>query len=192
MKDGAILANSGHFDVEVEVAACAGCPDRETEVRQNLAEFQLPSGKTIYLLAQGRLVGQVAAEASPASVMDLSFAGLALSARYLLANAAHWRRRPRRPRCPRRAGGSAQAGGYRSAAGHAGRQAGAVCALLDGRDAGPVGGLTSRGGLTECWRAGVTERVQRRVHAPWLPACSCSGGRLCAWSICTARLASAS
>lgn len=87
MKDGAILANSGHFDVEVEVAALRELSGLETEVRQNLAEFQLPSGKTIYLLAQGRLVGQVAAEASPASVMDLSFAGLALSARYLLANA---------------------------------------------------------------------------------------------------------
>ena len=88
MKDGAILANSGHFDVEVEVAALRELSGMETEVRQNLAEFQLPSGKTIYLLAQGRLVGQVAAEASPASVMDMSFAGLALSARYLLANAA--------------------------------------------------------------------------------------------------------
>lgn len=87
MKNGAILANSGHFDVEVEVAALRELSGIETEVRQNLAEFQLPSGKTIYLLAQGRLVGQVAAEASPASVMDLSFAGLALSARYLLANA---------------------------------------------------------------------------------------------------------
>jgi adenosylhomocysteinase len=88
MKDGAILANSGHFDVEVEVAELREQAGAEVEVRPNLAEFRLPNGKAIYLLAQGRLVGQVAAEASPASVMDLSFAGLALSARYLLANAS--------------------------------------------------------------------------------------------------------
>jgi adenosylhomocysteinase len=88
MKDGAILANSGHFDVEVEVAALRELAGIETEVRPNLAEFTLPNGRSVYLLAQGRLVGQVAAEASPASIMDLSFAGLALSARYLLERAS--------------------------------------------------------------------------------------------------------
>ena len=56
-------------------------------MRQNLVEHELRSGTTVYLLAQGRLVGQVAAEASPAAVMDLSFGGLALSARYLLEHA---------------------------------------------------------------------------------------------------------
>jgi adenosylhomocysteinase len=83
MKDGAILANSGHFDVEVDVAALRQLAVSESEVREHLAEFQLPGGKVLYLLAQGRLVGQVAAEASPAAVMDLSFANQALSARYL-------------------------------------------------------------------------------------------------------------
>ena len=83
MKDGTILANSGHFDVEVDVAALRQLSVSESEVREHLAEFQLPNGKVLHLLAQGRLVGQVAAEASPAAVMDLSFADQALSARYL-------------------------------------------------------------------------------------------------------------
>ena len=84
MKDGAILANSGHFDVEVDVASLRDLAVNETEVREHMTEFCLPGGKVLYLLAQGRLVGQVAAEASPAAVMDLSFADQALSARYLL------------------------------------------------------------------------------------------------------------
>jgi adenosylhomocysteinase len=88
MKDGAILANSGHFDVELDVAGLREIAGSEFAVRPNLSEFRLPDGKSVYLLAQGRLVGQVAAEASPASVMDLSFAGLALSARYLLEHAS--------------------------------------------------------------------------------------------------------
>jgi adenosylhomocysteinase len=84
MKDGAILANSGHFDVEVDVASLRRLAIGEQEIREHLTEFRLPNGRALYLLAQGRLVGQVAAEASPASVMDLSFADQALSARYLL------------------------------------------------------------------------------------------------------------
>jgi adenosylhomocysteinase len=84
MKDGAILANSGHFDVEVDVASLRRLAIGEQEIREHLTEFRLPNGHALYLLAQGRLVGQVAAEASPASVMDLSFADQALSARYLL------------------------------------------------------------------------------------------------------------
>jgi adenosylhomocysteinase len=84
MKDGAILANSGHFDVEVDVAALRDFSTREVQVREHLTEFQLPNGRVLYLLAQGRLVGQVAAEASPAAVMDLSFADQALCTHYLL------------------------------------------------------------------------------------------------------------
>jgi len=84
MKDGAIMANSGHFDVEVDVASLRRLAIGEKEIREHLTEFRLPNGRALYLLAQGRLVGQVAAEASPASVMDLSFADQALSARYLL------------------------------------------------------------------------------------------------------------
>ena len=84
MKDGAILANSGHFDVEVDVAALRKIANAEAEIREHLVEYLMPNGRALYLLAQGRLVGQVAAEASPAAVMDLSFADQALSAHYLL------------------------------------------------------------------------------------------------------------
>jgi adenosylhomocysteinase len=84
MKDGAILANSGHFDVEVDVAALRRLSSQEREIREHLSEFVLPNGRRLYLLAQGRLVGQVAAEASPAAVMDMSFANQALCTRYLL------------------------------------------------------------------------------------------------------------
>ncbi|HLG64626.1 MAG TPA: adenosylhomocysteinase [Ktedonosporobacter sp.] len=84
MKDGAMLANSGHFDIEVDVAALRDLSTHETEIRPHLSEFRLPNGRTLYLLAQGRLVGQAAAEASPAAVMDLSFADQALCTRYLL------------------------------------------------------------------------------------------------------------
>jgi len=83
MKDGAILANSGHFDVEVDVAALRASAVAATPVREHMVEYRLPNGNTLYLLAEGRLVGQVAAEASPAAVMDLSFADQALSTAYL-------------------------------------------------------------------------------------------------------------
>lgn len=84
MKDGAILANSGHFDVEVDIAALNRLAVQQRQVREHLVEYRLHSGKELYLLAQGRLVGQVAAEASPAAIMDLSFANQALCTRYLL------------------------------------------------------------------------------------------------------------
>ena len=84
MKDGAILANSGHFDIEVDVAALRDLSTSERQMREHLTEFHLPNGRVLYLLAGGRLVGQVAAEASPASVMDLSFADQALCTSYLL------------------------------------------------------------------------------------------------------------
>src|SRR5437763_4205027 len=87
MNDGAILANSGYFDVEVDVVALRDVATREVQIREHLTEFQLPNGRVLYLLAQGRLVGQVAAEASPAGLMDLSFADQALCTRYLLATA---------------------------------------------------------------------------------------------------------
>jgi adenosylhomocysteinase len=84
MKDGAILANSGHFDVEVDVAGLRALALAEAPARQHVTEFRLADGRVLYLLAEGRLVGQAAAEASPAAIMDLSFADQALSARYLL------------------------------------------------------------------------------------------------------------
>jgi adenosylhomocysteinase len=84
MRDGALLANSGHFDVEVDVAALSRMATNLGAVREHLTEYRMSDGRSLFLLAEGRLVGQVAAEASPASVMDLSFADQALSTRYLL------------------------------------------------------------------------------------------------------------
>jgi len=83
MKDGAILANSGHFDVEVDVAALRKLAIASTTIRDHMVEYRLPNGNALYLLGEGRLVGQVAAEASPAVVMDMSFADQALSTAYL-------------------------------------------------------------------------------------------------------------
>jgi adenosylhomocysteinase len=88
MKDGAILANSGHFDVEIDVAGLRRLAVASRPLRENMVEHQLPDGRALYLLAEGRLVGQAAAEASPAAVMDLSFAGQALSTAYLFAAGA--------------------------------------------------------------------------------------------------------
>ena len=83
MKDGAILANSGHFDVEVDVAGLQALAVAATPIRDSMVEYRLPNGNALYLLAEGRLVGQAAAEASPAAVMDMSFADQALSTAYL-------------------------------------------------------------------------------------------------------------
>jgi adenosylhomocysteinase len=85
MRDGAILANAGHFDVEIDVRALREIAVTRMPVRVNTEEYLLPTGQCVYLLAEGRLVGQAAAEASPASVMDLSFAAQALATEWLVA-----------------------------------------------------------------------------------------------------------
>jgi len=83
MKDGAIICNSGHFDIEIDVAGLQmACAERR-EVRPFVEAYTLPSGKTIHLLAEGRLVNLAAAEGHPAAVMDMSFANQALAAEYL-------------------------------------------------------------------------------------------------------------
>lgn len=87
LKDGAILANSGHFDVEVDVAALRALAVERSQVRDHIEEYVLPSGKRVYLLAEGRLVGQAAAEASPAAIMDMSFANQALCTEHLVKHA---------------------------------------------------------------------------------------------------------
>jgi adenosylhomocysteinase len=84
LKDGAILANSGHFDVEINVAALRETATERARVREHVEEYTLPSGKRVYLLAEGRLVGQSTAEASPASIMDMSFADQALCTEFLV------------------------------------------------------------------------------------------------------------
>jgi len=86
MKDGAIISNSGHFNVEIDIEALEELSVSKREIRPFVEEYTLRDGKKIYLLAQGRLVNLAAAEGHPASVMDMSFANQALSAEYILKN----------------------------------------------------------------------------------------------------------
>ena len=79
LKNGAVLTNSGHFDVEIDVAGLERIAVAKVEIRPHLTEYTLPNGKQIYLLARGRLVGQSAAEASPADIMDLTFTLMAVT-----------------------------------------------------------------------------------------------------------------
>ena len=74
MKDGAILANSGHFNVELNLEALAGMAEGRRDVRPFVEEFRLGDGRRIFVLGQGRLINLTAAEGHPASVMDMSFA----------------------------------------------------------------------------------------------------------------------
>jgi adenosylhomocysteinase len=83
MKDGAIVANSGHFNVEIDIPALAALAKRRRKVREFVEEFRLGSGKRIHLLGEGRLINLAAAEGHPAMVMDMSFANQALSVLYL-------------------------------------------------------------------------------------------------------------
>jgi adenosylhomocysteinase len=87
MKDGAIVSNSGHFNVEINIPALEDMAEEKRKVRQFVEEFTLSDGRRINLLADGRLVNLAAAEGHPASVMDMSFANQALSMEYLLKNA---------------------------------------------------------------------------------------------------------
>jgi adenosylhomocysteinase len=88
MKDGAILANTGHFNVEIEIPALRSLAVETREAREFVEEFTLENGNRVYLVADGRLVNLAAAEGHPALVMDMSFANQALAAEYAIANAA--------------------------------------------------------------------------------------------------------
>ncbi len=87
MKSGAVLANAGHFDVEINVKALARLAKSRREIRREVTEYDL-GGKKIYLLAAGRLVNLSVAEGHPAQVMDMSFAGQFLALKYLWQNAS--------------------------------------------------------------------------------------------------------
>ncbi|MFX1561778.1 MAG: adenosylhomocysteinase [Promethearchaeota archaeon] len=95
MKDGAILCNAGHFNVEVNIEALAKLAKSDRMIRDNNHEFTLPNGKHLYVLGEGRLVNLVAAEGHPSSVMDMSFANQFLALLYLkehgkeLSNSVH-------------------------------------------------------------------------------------------------------
>lgn len=86
MKDGAILCNAGHFDVEVNKPDLVAMSTKRRIVRKYIEEFTLGDGKKLYLLAEGRLVNLAAGDGHPAEIMDMSFALQALSARYVLEN----------------------------------------------------------------------------------------------------------
>ena len=86
MKDGAIVANSGHFNVEINIPALEKMATSKTLVRPFVEQYNLKDGRQIHILGEGRLVNLAAAEGHPASVMDMSFANQALAAEYLLKN----------------------------------------------------------------------------------------------------------
>ncbi len=84
MKNGALVANAGHFDVEIDVASLKKIARSSRQIRPSLHEYPLRNGRKIYLLAEGRLVNLSSAEGHPATVMDMSFANQALSAEYVV------------------------------------------------------------------------------------------------------------
>ena len=93
MKEGAILANAGHFDVEIDVKTLMGKAKGVKEVRPNVDEVTLPSGKRVYLVAKGRIANLVAAEGHPPEVMQMSFANQMMAAIRIHGSTAGWRRR---------------------------------------------------------------------------------------------------
>jgi adenosylhomocysteinase len=87
MKDGAILANTGHFNVEIDIPALHELAVERRVARADVEEFELADGRRVYLVAEGRLVNLSAGEGHPAAVMDMSFANQALSAEYMVTHA---------------------------------------------------------------------------------------------------------
>ncbi len=88
MKNGAIVANSGHFNVEIDIPALERLASSKRQTREFVEEFAMKDGRKIYILGEGRLINLAAAEGHPASVMDMSFANQALAAEYLVQNHA--------------------------------------------------------------------------------------------------------
>jgi adenosylhomocysteinase len=92
MKDGALIANSGHFNVEINIPALESMASDKLQVRPFVQQYTLKDGRLLNLLAEGRLVNLAAAEGHPASVMDMSFANQALSLEYLLKHAGEMKK----------------------------------------------------------------------------------------------------
>ncbi|MDR0571148.1 MAG: adenosylhomocysteinase [Clostridiales Family XIII bacterium] len=86
MKDGAVLANAGHFNVEIDMAGVEALAEEKWEARDNIVAYRLPGGRLIYILAEGRLVNIAASNGHPAEIMDMSFAAQFLSALHVLEN----------------------------------------------------------------------------------------------------------
>ena len=93
MKDGAIVANSGHFNVEINIPALAEMSTGKKLVRPFVEQYDLPDGRAIFILGEGRLINLAAAEGHPASVMDMSFANQALSAEYMVKYGSQLKKR---------------------------------------------------------------------------------------------------
>jgi adenosylhomocysteinase len=87
MKDGALLCNAGHFDVEIDIPSLERLAVEANELRANITGYRLPDGRTLCLLARGRLVNLASGDGHPAEIMDLSFALQLLGANYLLVRA---------------------------------------------------------------------------------------------------------
>lgn len=87
MKDGALLSNAGHFDIELDLASLGRMATEKRNVRESLEEYEMPDGRRILVAAEGRLVNLGAAEGHPADVMDMSFSNQALAAEFLMKNA---------------------------------------------------------------------------------------------------------
>ncbi len=86
MKDKAILANAGHFNVEINIKALRNISNKQAQVKDNIREYSLKNGRKLYLLGEGRLINLVAATGHPASVMDMSFSNQALCCEYIVKN----------------------------------------------------------------------------------------------------------
>jgi adenosylhomocysteinase len=86
MKDGAIVSNSGHFNVEIDLDALEKIATKKKRIRQDVDQYTLPNGKRVNVLGEGRLINLAAAEGHPASVMDMSFANQALGCEYLVGH----------------------------------------------------------------------------------------------------------
>jgi adenosylhomocysteinase len=88
MNDGAVVCNSGHFNVEIDIPALEKMASSRKPIRPFVEEFALRDGRKLYLLGEGRLINLAAAEGHPAVVMDMSFANQALSVEYMIKNAS--------------------------------------------------------------------------------------------------------
>jgi len=86
MKDGAMICNSGHFDIEIDLKALGAKATEVKEMRNFTQQYQLKNGKSIVVLGEGRLINLAAAEGHPSAVMDMSFANQALACEYLVQN----------------------------------------------------------------------------------------------------------
>jgi len=83
MKDGALLANSGHFNVEIDIEGIECDSNNKQQVREFVDQYTMPDGRNINILGEGRLINLTAAEGHPSAVMDMSFSDQALSAEYI-------------------------------------------------------------------------------------------------------------